>query len=121
MIEAGKTYPLRGGLTARIGFTDKKGVRPISGLVDVGERELHQTWFADGRAWDCGASDYDIVMPEPEILTVWENWYGGDDHKLSPDTRKDADERASAGRTHVIEFRVRNGEPVDVKIHKVER
>ena len=121
MIAVGKTYPLRGGLTARIGFTDKKGVRPISGLVDVGERENHHTWYSNGRAWDGMESNYDIIMPEPERKSRWLNWYGTSSGGSEFETRKEADYHRGTDGTHVFEIITKNGEPVDVKIHKVER
>jgi hypothetical protein len=121
MIEAGKTYPLRGGLTARISFTDKKGNRPISGLVDVGEYEDHQTWYADGHVLLGGNSDFDIVMPKPERESRWINWYGTSSGGTGYKTREEAGSNAGNFRTHVLEIIIENGELVDVKIHKVER
>lgn len=122
MIEAGKTYPLRGGLTARIIVTDiKGGRRPIGGYVNHGDREVYQAWHLNGRAWDHATSDYDIVMPEPERKSRWINWYGTSGGRTEYKTRGLADKSAADNRTHVLEIITENGEPVEVKIHKVTK
>ena len=120
MIEVGKTYPLRGGLTARIISTNIKGAgrRPIGGYINLGDREEYQSWYPNGCVYSGTESNLDIVMPEPERETRWINWIGLEHYHFS---REEADKISHPSRTHVFEIITENGEPVDVKIHKVER
>ena len=123
MIEVGKTYRLRGGLSVRITVTDIKGSkRPIGAYINHGDHDEYQSWYPNGRAWDgTTLSHYDIIMPEPERKSLWANFYSDGAIQRALDTRASADDVAFENRTHLLEIITENGEPVDVKIHKVER
>ena len=112
MIEVGKTYYTRDGRPVRILVTDREGCLPIVGLVD--NRDVHG-WQRDGtfNLGECCKLD---IIPERE--SVWINWYGESNGYMG---RKDADNSANRGRTHVLEVIMEGGNPVDVKIHKAKK
>lgn len=125
-IEIGKTYKMRNGETVLIKATDIDGAEPILGVRKYEFGSIHAAlWFADGRFSERGEHPYDIMI-EPERVSLWANWYG---NSPAPDSyygwtytsREEADKISEKARTHVLEIITENGEPVDVKIHKVPR
>lgn len=128
-IEAGKTYPTKNGLSARILVTDKKGGHPIAGLVTMANgNEILYSWREDGSVFALGRDDFDLIIPT-ERKSVWLNWYGeisGDGYSIcvpGSASREEADKHAwQERRTHVFEILfTEDGKPVDVRIHEAKK
>lgn len=115
-IEAGKTYPTRNGLSARILVTDKKGGHPIAGLVTMANgNEILYSWREDGSVFALARDDFDLIIPT-ERRSRWLNWYD-----IGFTSREEADKNFGTDRTHVLEIITENGKPVDVKIHEAKK
>lgn len=124
-IKAGKTYPTRDGRTVRILATDfKHDYSVVGAILREDGTEVVQFFTANGNYYrHIENHNLDIIIP-PERKSRWINWYrsyftnsGGIEYA----SREEADRFANKYRTHVIQIITENGEPVDVKIHKVER
>jgi len=121
-IEVGKTYLTQNGRSVRIIATDRMAEYPIVGLLHQNNsRESVDAWTAEG-LYNKSVPDHDlnIIIP-PERKSGWLNWYGTDNGAYVYRTRNDAELGALSGRTHVLEIITEDNEPVDVKIHKVEK
>lgn len=118
-IEVGKTYQTRDGKTVRILATDLKHNYPVVGAIMDGDGTEGVWYFtANGKFWRHFRNhDLDLIIP-PERKSRWMNWY----HPESGYSyREEADKVSGSFRTHVLEIIIEDGEPVDVKIHKVEQ
>jgi len=114
-IKPGDKFKTRDGREVEIDRIDTKGTHPVIGRMKVWQKG---NWTVDGK-WFGGPEDHylDLISP-PQRTSVWMNYYPVDDAYA---LREEADNCATDDRTHVLQIITENGEPVDVKIHKVER
>lgn len=82
--EIGKSYPLRNGGRAVIGYVFENGNAYAMYSNDAAQDYVCPIKFLpDGRA-EHGPMAFDILPPEPEKRTVWVNVYANEDGSISP-------------------------------------